>query len=252
MPKPTFFNLPDDKRDRITEVAIDEFSTYPYHQASLSRIVLRSGIAKGSMYQYFANKLDLYRWLVTDEIERQRGSWLAASGFDDPARVETPVGLFAALEQMLTIHVGFLLAHPRLATLAIGAMQPSADPDLRELHQGLRRQHISELTLRIREAQLGGEVRDNLEIHAVVNMIDAIVVHGTTHALADQLGLELPDLLAAGDHRLLARTDGTALVAQQLELLAIGLVPTRDATRTSGVGPDERIDRTRSKPVLRA
>lgn len=65
MPKSTFDNLPDDKRQRIIDVALEEFASQPYHQASLSRIVERAGIAKGSMYQYFEDKFDLYVYLVT-------------------------------------------------------------------------------------------------------------------------------------------------------------------------------------------
>ena len=30
MPKPTFFNLPAQKRERIIEAAIDEFATHPF------------------------------------------------------------------------------------------------------------------------------------------------------------------------------------------------------------------------------
>ena len=45
MPTSTFLNLPADKRGRIVELAIEEFSERPYAQASLSRIVARAGIA---------------------------------------------------------------------------------------------------------------------------------------------------------------------------------------------------------------
>jgi AcrR family transcriptional regulator len=130
MPKPTFLNLPDEKRKRITELALDEFSTYPYRQASLSRIVSRAGIAKGSMYQYFENKLDLYRWLVTDELEARRTQWLESDSHQDEA--SGAPGLFAGLEQLVMTRIGFMLAHPRLARLAASAMEPSADAELRD------------------------------------------------------------------------------------------------------------------------
>jgi AcrR family transcriptional regulator len=64
MPKDTFFSLPEDKRKRIIDLALDEFAAKPFHQASLSRIVERAGIAKGSMYQYFEDKFDLYIYLL--------------------------------------------------------------------------------------------------------------------------------------------------------------------------------------------
>ncbi|MTI65323.1 MAG: TetR/AcrR family transcriptional regulator [Firmicutes bacterium] len=61
MPKNTFFNLPEKKRTRILNAAIDEFSKYSYEKASITRIVNTANIAKGSFYQYFENKLDLFR-----------------------------------------------------------------------------------------------------------------------------------------------------------------------------------------------
>jgi len=64
MPKDTFFNLPEDKRALICQVAIDEFAAHSFDQASINRIVARSGIAKGSFYQYFENKRELFLYLV--------------------------------------------------------------------------------------------------------------------------------------------------------------------------------------------
>jgi AcrR family transcriptional regulator len=45
-------------------VILDEFSENDYANVSISRIVARAGIAKGSFYQYFENKEDLYGYLV--------------------------------------------------------------------------------------------------------------------------------------------------------------------------------------------
>lgn len=64
MPKDTFHNLAASKREAIIEAALEEFALKDYKDASISRIVRQLGIAKGSMYQYFENKEDLYLHLV--------------------------------------------------------------------------------------------------------------------------------------------------------------------------------------------
>jgi len=64
MPKNTFFNLPEVKRTLICDVALDEFTEYPFDQASINRIVAKSGIAKGSFYQYFEDKKDLFLYIL--------------------------------------------------------------------------------------------------------------------------------------------------------------------------------------------
>lgn len=71
MPQATFFNLPDDKRRLIVSAAFEEFSSADYNTASINKICRRSHIAKGSFYQYFTDKLDLYVYIMTLAIEEK-------------------------------------------------------------------------------------------------------------------------------------------------------------------------------------
>ncbi|MDI3548556.1 MAG: hypothetical protein PWR10_2208 [Halanaerobiales bacterium] len=64
MPKDTFFNLSESKRGRVVAAAIDEFASYPFHKASVTRIIKKAGIASGSFYQYFEDKKDLYMYII--------------------------------------------------------------------------------------------------------------------------------------------------------------------------------------------
>ena len=72
LPKPTFYNLPEEKRNLIFRHALEEFARFPYERASLSAIVNRADIAKGSMYQYFTGKKDLYMYLIQEVYARKR------------------------------------------------------------------------------------------------------------------------------------------------------------------------------------
>lgn len=60
----TFQNLKPEKKQVIIEAALNEFSTYPFNEASITNIVKKAGISRGSFYQYFGNKENLYRFLV--------------------------------------------------------------------------------------------------------------------------------------------------------------------------------------------
>lgn len=71
MPQATFFNLPDNKRNSIISAAMDEFSKANYNTASINQICKKSNIAKGSFYQYFTDKLDLYIYIMTLAIEKK-------------------------------------------------------------------------------------------------------------------------------------------------------------------------------------
>lgn len=72
MPKQTFFNLPAAKRERILDAAIHEFAGRGYKLSSISAIVAAAGIAKGSFYQYFEDKDDLYGYIITTMIAEQK------------------------------------------------------------------------------------------------------------------------------------------------------------------------------------
>lgn len=67
MPKQTYFNLPEDKQDRIFQAGLLEFSYHNRHDASVNTIVNIANISKGSFYQYFEDKDEFY-WFVLMEI----------------------------------------------------------------------------------------------------------------------------------------------------------------------------------------
>ena len=60
MPKQTYFNLPPKKREAIIDGAKQAFARQHYDRVTIDSIVARAGIPKGSFYQYFSGKDDLY------------------------------------------------------------------------------------------------------------------------------------------------------------------------------------------------
>lgn len=59
MIKKTFYNLPYEKRKRITDAVIKEFMERPNEKLSINRIIKTAEISRGSFYQYFDDKVDL-------------------------------------------------------------------------------------------------------------------------------------------------------------------------------------------------
>lgn len=121
MPKETFFNLPDDKRQRIVDVAIDEFAENDYPNVSISRFVDRAGIAKGSFYQYFEDKEDLFRHLM-DIAAREKQAFL---GEPPP---DPQMDIFAYLNWLMREGLRFEFAHPRLSQVGYRAITGSGYP----------------------------------------------------------------------------------------------------------------------------
>jgi AcrR family transcriptional regulator len=189
MPKPTFENLPEEKRRRLIDLAVDEFTEHPYAQASLSRIVARAGIAKGSIYQYFDDKLDLYRWLLTREVARRKQEHLAAA-------VPLAMGdLFDRLGAMYLVGLRFLLAHPRIARLGTRALEPSGDPDADRVHEELRRMGLDGVRAMLADARGRGEVSAAVDIDLAAHVIAQVMGPGLTGALLERLGTDVEGLI---------------------------------------------------------
>lgn len=84
MPTDTFFRLPEEKRARIMESAWAEITRVPYDEVSINRIVQGADIPRGSFYQYFKDKEDVFLSAIDesrsrilalchDELERTNG-----------------------------------------------------------------------------------------------------------------------------------------------------------------------------------
>ena len=70
MPLKTFLNLPQERQKKILDICFEEFALNDYDSASLSQIIKKTGVAKGSFYRYFENKKDLYQHLCSISLNR--------------------------------------------------------------------------------------------------------------------------------------------------------------------------------------
>ena len=75
MPSTTYYNLSKDKKERIFNAGVLEFSYHDFNDASVNTIVRIANISKGSFYQYFDDKEDFYWFIVMDIIYGQVGNY---------------------------------------------------------------------------------------------------------------------------------------------------------------------------------
>ena len=70
MPSSTFFRLPEEKRQRLVEAAWNEFSQSAFTDVSINRIIQAARIPRGSFYQYFEDRNDLFGYILADVREQ--------------------------------------------------------------------------------------------------------------------------------------------------------------------------------------
>ncbi len=191
MPKATFFNLPEEKRKLLFDLAVEEFADNDYESASISRIVAKAGIAKGSFYQYFADKLDLYQFLL-DEGIRLKMEFLKAHPPPD-----STMNLFAYLRWLFKVGLDYQIMHPKLAKVAQRALY-GRSPIQPQLNARIRTESLAYLGGLVRQGIANGQLHADLDADAA-----AFVLHAVSKELGDylmyRLGLdhEKDDLLEA-------------------------------------------------------
>jgi AcrR family transcriptional regulator len=192
MPKSTFFRLPEERRERFVNEAIAEFSDRPYIEASLSQIARRARIPKGSVYQYFEDKLDLYRWLLTEETPRRKREFLGTASLQGD--------FWTRLENQIELGMAFLVEHPRLARLSAAAADPTANAEVRGLHKAICEAGLLELRALLEEgAASRALVAPDLDV--ATRLVSTIIGPGLTDLVLQELGAELHEVLASDSLR---------------------------------------------------
>lgn len=64
-----FYNLNSEKQELVINAAIKEFVQSGFEKASTNEIVKRANISKGSLFNYFNSKKDLYAYLIEYSVQ---------------------------------------------------------------------------------------------------------------------------------------------------------------------------------------
>lgn len=75
MPTETFHRLPEEKRARLVDAAWEEFLRVPFEEASINKIVLKARVPRGSFYQYFTDKKEVFFYLLGDMMQYLLGQY---------------------------------------------------------------------------------------------------------------------------------------------------------------------------------
>ncbi|WP_282938978.1 TetR family transcriptional regulator [Paenibacillus sp. RC67] len=97
MPKPTFFNLSEEKRQVLINAMKEEFSRVPLHEASVAKIVQTAGIPRGSFYQYFEDKDEAFYYLLEQLSKENRAQFIANLKRFDGDIFEVFIEMFQAM-----------------------------------------------------------------------------------------------------------------------------------------------------------
>ncbi|HVV35975.1 MAG TPA: TetR/AcrR family transcriptional regulator [Acidimicrobiales bacterium] len=170
MPTDTWWNLPPDKRERIIHAAKVEFAKGGFSAGSLNVISRDAGIAKGSLFQYFTDKLDLFATICDAGSEDIQAA--ALKGVDPDT-----MGYFEAVHRMMTNWLRFFRAHPVERGIAFAAAN-EVDPEARAAVRSITNERFVTVfaPMAKRAADLG-ELRPGVDTDQLVAMTVMLFRH---------------------------------------------------------------------------
>ncbi len=153
-----FETLSAEKQECIYSAAVDEFATHGYSSASMNSLVRKAGISKGSLFQYFRSKPELFDGIVRVAFNRVKSTLrnvrAESEGRDLPER----------LEMLLRSGFRFIREHPRLARIYFHLLHSGDAPFGTERLRYLSRRSQEFLVEMLAEARDSGELAENLDL----------------------------------------------------------------------------------------
>jgi AcrR family transcriptional regulator len=173
LPTATWHNLDPAKRERVLRAAMAEFGRHGFSSGSLNVIAREAGVAKGSLFVYFDDKLDLYATTCETCSSRIRALMEEAIAVHAAATD----GLFDLLRRLLPDWIAHFRAHPldRGVTLATNF---EMDPDVRGAVRAVVNRHYREvLGPLLAEARVRGELRDDADPDHLLALLVLLLPH---------------------------------------------------------------------------
>jgi TetR/AcrR family transcriptional regulator len=168
-PREIFKNLDDEKRQRILDIAVDEFARHGFRQASVNQMVQRLGIAKGSIFQYFGSKEGLFRLIFDYAVDLVRHSLRKVK------QETADTDFFERIRQSLLMGIRFIQRHPKVYQIYLKMIFQEEFPLRTEFLQQVHLFSAEYLRPLVQEGIARGDLRPDLDIDMTVFLLDAFM-----------------------------------------------------------------------------
>ncbi len=118
--KETFFNLGEDKKQRVIDASLIEFASAGYEKTSLDAVIARAGISKGGLYEYIESKKDLFTYILTYAYD-ELFSYIQKN--KPPERIDFPADPLERTRSISSIAVDFYIQSPQIISFLVTSSQ---------------------------------------------------------------------------------------------------------------------------------
>lgn len=169
MPKDTFHNLSIDKKTKIFQAAVQEFSTRRFSDSSINQIIKTAGIPRGSFYQYFKDKEDIYYYMFTEIMKEKRAIITKAHSLNPDA------DFFEAFLHNAKLSLEWSKTKP--AYNRIGMLMEIEESEFISKLRGISSEGFTRLKGMIERDKQRGLIKPEIDSDLVVNMIYTTILH---------------------------------------------------------------------------
>lgn len=172
MPTVTWARVDPARRTAIIEAAEAEFGAHGFSSGSLNVIARRAGVAKGSLFQYFADKRDLFSFIADIGSQRVR-----VYMEDLIHNLDSDRPFFEFLTELLDGWVAYYAEHPRERALHAAATL-EVDTDARiSVRSVIHRHYLEVLRPLVHTAQVRGDLRADADTDVLLSLLLLIFPH---------------------------------------------------------------------------
>lgn len=168
MVSPRFAKLPLAQQQAILQIALDEFASRGFHDASLNRVIEAAGISKGSMYYYFDGKEDLYAYVTRSGIEQL---FARVGPPPDLAGAADAGSFWSLVEDYYLRLMTALAAWPQLAALLRGWAVTSRNTAVQQAQGDLEQASVPWIEQALAAGQRVGAIRTDLPSSLLIAVV---------------------------------------------------------------------------------
>jgi AcrR family transcriptional regulator len=187
VPKETFFKIADEKRERLLREAARLFAERGFNQTDMAQLASRAGVAKGSIYNYFENKEDLYLYVCRDGMRRSREAIYG--------RMDPEWDVYRQIEHIFRQGARFIQNHPEDLILYANISSAGMERFSVQMSREVEKYTADHLKRLIRRDMQRGLVRDDVDVNFAAFMVNSLYIIFMTSLVSSHFKLRLQEYL---------------------------------------------------------
>ncbi len=167
--KPTFNNIPQEKRQKILDVAVNEFANHGFENANINTIAKKAGVSVGSLYKYFDTKTDLFLTCIGYGIGHIESILKSVTSLNEDVMIK--------LERLIRITIEYSGKYSDLVKL-YNQFTSESNPELAKKIAGSMESVTASCYKKvIEDGQKAGEIRKDVDSGMAAYLVDNILMN---------------------------------------------------------------------------